>query len=100
MSLSYNNVQKYRSVKLKNFEISCWITPLSSIGIDAPRISGKNLHGQASTLRLSHRNEPYRFVWYLASEFNYQESRQICIQQLDVKCYRAWWLKLKIIQNR
>jgi hypothetical protein len=31
------------------------ITPLSNIGKDAPRISGKNFHGHASTLWLSHK---------------------------------------------
>jgi len=40
-------------------EISFRITPLSNVGIDAPQISGKIYHDQASTLWLSHKNRPH-----------------------------------------
>lgn len=35
---------------------------LSNLSIDAPRINGKNFHGRASTLWLSHENGHRRFV--------------------------------------
>jgi len=39
---------------------------LSNFGIDAPQISRKIFHDQASMPWLSHKNGPHRFVWFLA----------------------------------
>jgi hypothetical protein len=57
-----------QQVVLCSLESNCRITPLSNIGKDAPRISGKNFHGHASTFWLSHvlkkvSNPKGSFVW-------------------------------------
>ena len=48
--------------ELELIESSCRITLLSNVGIDVPLISGKNFYDQVSTLWLSHKNGPHRFV--------------------------------------
>ena len=50
----------------KNFYSSFLIATLSNVGIDGLQIDGPNIHDQASTLWLFHKNGPPRFVWYHA----------------------------------
>jgi hypothetical protein len=40
---------------------------MKNVGIDGLQIDGPNIHDQASTLWLSHKNGPQRFVWHLIS---------------------------------
>jgi hypothetical protein len=67
MLFSHYNVQKHISVKIRHIESSCWITPLSNIGIDATLTSGKNFSGRTSTFWLTQKNGQTRNMGLLAN---------------------------------